>query len=329
MDTGIDSIKTLLEAVRYFANPGACLNFMVAVRWPDGVVKCPRCGSAEVTFLKNARLWNCRTKHARRKFSVKVGTIFEDSPLGLDKWLPACWMLYNCKNGISSWELHRALGVTQKTAWFMLHRLRLAVHCNSFDGQLKDSVEVDETFIGGRSRNMHADKRAEKIHGRSGCAGKVAVMGLLERHGEVRLQIVPNVRRHNLVPHIKEHVAPGADIYTDALKSYELLGMDEARYAHYVIDHAEEYVRGHVHTNGLENFWSLLKRSIKGTYVSVEPFHLFRYLDEQAFPVQPAQASGRQRTVSAGYVSGCGQADHLQGTDWKARRRSEAGRRRN
>ncbi len=278
MDIEIGSLKTLLDAVRYFKDPDTCLRFMVKVRWPDGVVKCPNCGSTEVTFLANARLWNCRNKHPRRKFSVKVGTIFEDSPLGLDKWLPACWLLYNCKNGVSSWEVHRALGVTQKTAWFMLHRLRLAVHSETFE-KLSGEVEVDETFIGGRARNMHVSKRAAKITGTGGM-GKVAVMGLLERHGEVRTRIVPHVRKKRLQAEVQEHVEAGSTVYTDALASYD--GLD-AEYAHQVIDHAEAYARGAVHTNGLENFRSLLKRGIRGTYVSVEPYHLFRYLDEQAF----------------------------------------------
>jgi transposase-like protein len=277
---------TLQEAIIYYSDPDNCLRKLVSKRWPSGVVQCPRCGSERVKFNAKRRTWQCGSHHPRREFSVKVGTIFENSPLGLDKWLTALWMVVNCKNGISSWENHRALGVTQKTAWFMGHRIRLALQNGTFDKQLGGDgkgVEVDETFIGGKARNMHANRKSEKIPVRGGAAGKVAVMGLLERHGEVRLQIVPNVRRHNLTPVIKEHVAPDTEVFTDALKSYELLGMDEARYVHYVIDHAEEYVRGRVHTNGLENFWSLLKRGLKGTYVSVEPFHLFRYLDEQAF----------------------------------------------
>jgi len=177
--------------------------------------------------------------------------------------------------------------VTQKTAWFMLHRARLAMQATKTGGKLgglDKEVEIDETFIGGRARNMHPGKKRTKLQGRrGGFSGKVAVMGLLERKGEVRLQIVPNVRRHNLTPIIKDNVAPDTEVFTDALKSYEQLGIDEARYVHRVIDHAKEYARGNVHTNGMENFWSLLKRGIKGTYVSVEPFHLFRYLDEQAF----------------------------------------------
>ncbi|HEV2381636.1 MAG TPA: IS1595 family transposase [Terriglobia bacterium] len=274
-------METLREAVIYFSSFENCQKFMIESRWPDGKVRCPQCDSQDVTYLKNARLWFCKAKHPRKKFSLKVGTIFEDSPIPLEKWLPACWLLYNCKNGVSSYEIHRDLGVTQKTAWFMLHRLRLAVHCNSFEGKLKNDVEADETYIGGLARNMHAGKRREKITG-AGTAGKVAVMGLLQRHGEVRLKVVPNTRKLNLQAEIRENVEVGSEVFTDALLSYYGLDAD-AEYVHRVIDHAEAYARGNVHTNGLENFWSLLKRGIRGTYVSVEPFHLFRYLDEQAF----------------------------------------------
>jgi transposase-like protein len=274
---------TLVDAVRYFTDPDVCLSFMVAIRWPDGNVTCPHCGSREVAFLSTYRRWLCRAGHARPQFSIKVGTIFEDSPIPLDKWLPAVWMIVNDKNGISSYELARALGVTQKTGWFMLHRIRLAMQRGGLD-KFSGDVEVDETFIGGRARFMHKGKRAEKIKG-TGPMGKAAVMGLLERHGpdkksRVRLKVVGATRKHILHAEIRTHVERGANLYTDALKSYE--GLDR-EYVHGVIDHAEAYVDGKIHTNGLENFWSLLKRAIKGTYVSVEPFHLFRYLDEQAF----------------------------------------------
>jgi len=281
--TPTDTPATLVDAVRYFTDPDVCLSFMVAIRWPDGNVTCPHCGSREVAFLSNYRRWLCRAGHARPQFSIKVGTIFEDSPIPLDKWLPAVWMIVNDKNGISSYELARALGVTQKTGWFMLHRIRLAMQRGGLD-KFSGDVEVDETFIGGRARFMHKHKRAEKIKG-TGPMGKAAVMGLLERHGpdkksRVRLKVVGATRKHILHAEIRAHVERGANLYTDALKSYEGLSRE---YTHGVIDHAEAYVDGKIHTNGLENFWSLLKRAIKGTYVSVEPFHLFRYLDEQAF----------------------------------------------
>lgn len=255
---------------------------MIAVRWPDGKVRCPQCDSEKVTYLKTARLYRCYGDHPRQKFSLKVGTVFEDSPIGLDKWLPAVWLLVNCKNGISSYEVGRDLGVTQKSAWFMMHRIRLAIQCGSFQklgGGSGSEVEADETFIGGKARNMHLSVRKRRITG-TGVKDKTAVMGMLERGGHVRTVVVPNRRRAALQAEVKKHVVAGTALYTDALLSYEGLATD---YAHQVIDHATKYVDGRIHTNGLENFWSLLKRGLSGTYISVEPFHLFRYLDEQSF----------------------------------------------
>ena len=296
--------ETLLEAVTFFSDPDVALNFVANLRWPDGVT-CPRCDAREVSFLKTRRLWKC--KGCKKQFSAKVGTIFEDSPIPLEKWLPAMWMLVNCKNGISSYELARALGVTQKTGWFMLHRLRAATQAKSFQ-KMEGHVEVDETFIGGRARYMNKARLARvygegATKGRSGRAGKVAVMGLLERHGEngasqVRTHVVANVRRHRLQARVKMNVKMDGQstIYSDALKSYE--GLDDT-YTHKVIDHAEAYAIGNVHTNGMENFWSLLKRTIKGTYVSVEPFHLFRYLDEQCFRFNQRKGTDGSRFIDA------------------------------
>jgi transposase-like protein len=272
--------KTLQEAISYFADPDNCIRFMVRLRWPDGV-ECPTCGRKDARFLENQKKWQCKSVHAKRQFSAKIGTIFEDSPISLDKWLAALWMIANCKNGISSYEVGRALGVTQKSAWFMMHRIRLAMQSGSFMklGGSGKIVEVDETFIGGASRNMHKEVRARKIQGTGG-RDKTAVVGFLERGGKVRTMIPENRRRKTLHGAIEKHVGIGSIVCTDALASYEKLAED---YAHKVIDHAVSYAQGAVHTNGLENYWSLLKRGIKGTYVSVEPFHLFRYLDEQAF----------------------------------------------
>jgi transposase-like protein len=272
---------TLQEAIQHFANFENCRAFMVEIRWPNGAVQCPYCGSEKVTYLERARVYRCYGNHPRQKFSLKVGTIFEDSPIPLEKWLPAVWLLVNCKNGISSYEVHRALGVTQKSAWFMLQRIRLAVQTNSFlklggEGKV---VEADESFIGGAARFMHPQRRKRLITSR-GVKDKAAAFGILERGGQVRVFAVPNRRKNALQGHIAEHVEAGSPIYTDALMSY--MGLN-SKFQHEVIDHASRYVKGQVHTNGLENFWSLLKRSLKGTYISVEPFHLFRYLDEQAW----------------------------------------------
>jgi transposase-like protein len=271
--------ETLQEAIKFFADESNALNFMISIRWPDGVARCPHCESTNAAFLATRRIWKCRD--CKRQFSLKIGTIFEESPLGFDKWLPAFWMIVNAKNGISSCELGRSLGVCQKTAWFMLHRIRLAIQDGSIE-KMRGQVEADETFIGGKARNMHKGKR--KANG-TGPVAMTPVMGLLERttakrHSKVILKVVETTRKSELQGHVREYVLKGSEVHTDALKSYDGL---EDEYTHNVIDHAECYVKGHVHTNGLENFWSLLKRMIKGTYVSVEPFHLFRYLDEQAF----------------------------------------------
>ena len=233
----------------------------------------------KVTYLAAAKLYKCYAKHPKAKFSLKVGTIFEDSALGFDKWLPAMWLIVNCKNGISSCEIARDLGITQKSVWYMAHRIRFALHEGSFKNMLTDEVKADETFIGGKARNMHLDKKARRITG-TGTKDKVAVMGILECGGKVRTTVVNNRKKKALQSEVRKHVEAGAALHTDALLSYEGLASD---YAHEVVDHAVEYVNGQTHTNGLENYWSLLKRGISGTYVSVEPFHLFRYLDEQAF----------------------------------------------
>jgi len=273
--------KTLQEAIVHFSNPDNCINFLAAKRWKDGVVRCPTCGSEKVTYLKSRRVWQCKTRHPKAQFSIKVGTIFEDSAIGLDKWLTAMWMVANCKNGVSSHELHRAIGVTQKTAWFMLHRIRLAMQ-NKGAAMLSGEVEVDETYIGGKARNIHKDRKQRAFQGKcAGASGKTGVQAVLQRGGEVRTEVLS--RPHHgwdLRGNVKKHVEPGAHIFSDEAIAY--FGL-QADYVHEFINHAETYVQGNIHTNGLENFWSLLKRGLGGTYVSVEPFHLFRYVDEQAF----------------------------------------------
>lgn len=266
----------LLEAVRYFSDLDVANEFVAKLRWADGPV-CPRCGSTEHSYVSTRRLWKC--KACRRQYSVKVGTIFEDSPLGLDKWLPAIWLAANSKNGISSHELARTLGITQKSAWFMLHRIRLAMRDETFS-MLSGTVEVDETYIGGKARNMHASKRKATPAGRSLAGNKTPVLGMIERGGKVRARVIGDLGRRSLHSHVSDVVEPGAAVYTDAFASYKGLGRD---YDHRTVDHAVAYVEGNVHTNFIENFWSLLKRGLHGTYVSVEPFHLFRYLDERMF----------------------------------------------
>ena len=295
----MDTPKTLQQAIEFFADEGRAIDYMKQMRWPDGKIVCPQCLADNPRWLENQRRFQCRNKHPKRQFSVKVGTIFEDSPIPLKSWMLAVWQISNCKNGISSYELARALGVTQKTAWFMLHRIRLAMQ-NDDGGKLDGEVEVDETYIGGRARNMNRTQRTRTLQGRghkNAWAGKVAVMGLLQRHPEkgmskIRTVRVDNVRTYRLNQEVSRNVEDGATVYTDALKSYAPLSL---YYQHKVIDHAEKYVDGVVHTNGLENYWALLKRAIRGTYVSVEPFHLFRYLDEQAFRFNERTANDSER----------------------------------
>jgi transposase-like protein len=270
--------KTLQQAIRHFSDEQVCIDTVSALRWPDGPV-CPKCGHNQHYYLATQKRWKC--KKCSKQFSVKVGTIFEDSPISLDKWLAALWMLVNCKNGISSYEVGRDLGITQKSAWFVLHRLRLALQNKNVNkiGGKGSEVEVDETFIGGAARFMHANVRNRKMP-RSG-ADKTPIIGMLERGGEIRAAVIPNTRKQHIEGQIHCHIKAHSAIYTDALYSYQNLKHQD--FIHGVIDHAEKYVDGRVHTNGLENFWSLLKRQLKGTNISAEPFHLFRYLDEQVF----------------------------------------------
>lgn len=276
--------QTLIDAVKHFAGVGVCFRYMVQLKWPDGKITCPKCGSDRVGIVASRSLLQCKDKECRKQFSAKVGTIFEDSPLGLDKWFVAVWFIANTKNGTSSCELARALGVTQKTAWFMLHRIRLAMQTPTF-GKMSGTVESDETFIGGKAANMHAKRREQVITGR-GAVGKSVVHGLLERAtgdgvSQVRASVVPNTEAETLLPEVTRNVQRGSEVYTDAATSYAPLASRD--YFHRFVDHGVRYVMGRVHVNGLENFWSLLKRGLKGTYVAVAPFHLFRYLDEQVF----------------------------------------------
>jgi len=288
MDSKITHPESLMEAVMYFADPQVCHEYMTRIKWPDGRVVCPKCESDNIGEIRTRCMFKCRA--CKKQFSTKVGTIFEDSPLSLHKWFVAVWSIANAKNGISSCELARAIGTTQKTAWFMLHRIRLAMKTRSFK-KISGEVESDETFIGGKMKNMHKSKRDKLPKGR-GTVGKVVVQGIIERGGNVHARVVKDQKRSTLQSIIRDHVEPGSAVYTDALKSYEGLG---DQYVHEIIDHAIEYVRGKVHTNTMENFWSLLKRMLLGTYVAVSPMHLDAYLDEQTmrFKARETDDAGR------------------------------------
>jgi transposase-like protein len=297
------AVKTLQQAIKHFADAENCRKFMVFMRWPDGVARCPYCDATKLTWMAKANQYRCYGDHPKQKFSLKVGTVFEDSPIGLDKWIPAVWLLSNSKNGISSYEISRALGVTQKTAWFMMHRIRLAMVTKSFmkmGGSDGGPVEVDEAYIGGNPIYKHKSKRKPVVprfimnkfgfrvenpeyKSEAGRATrKIPVFGMLDRETrKVRTQVLPEVKREVLMDAILANIEKRSTIYSDGLRDYmSLKGMG---FVHDTVNHMTEYVRGEVHTNGIENYWSLFKRTLKGTYVSVEPFHLHRYADEQAF----------------------------------------------
>lgn len=271
----METPHTLQKAIVYFSDLDRCFEYAKQLRWPDGKVSCPRCESYEHSFLTTRKIWFC--KGCKKQFSLKVGTIFEDSPITLDKWLCALWMLTNCKNGVSSYEIHRAIGVTQKSAWFMLHRLRMLMHEDDAT-PLSGEIEMDETFVGGKAKNMHKAKRAKAIKASGTFKGKTIVVGMLERKGRVKASVVESRTREVLHGLAHTSIALGSMVITDEHHPYA--GMN---FTHEVINHADAYVHGNIHTNGIESFWSMLKRALGGTYIAVEPFHLFRYIDEQAF----------------------------------------------
>jgi transposase-like protein len=278
--------RTLTEAIRHYSDEQTCINAVAMMRWQDGSPVCPKCGTTQEKrnhyWLASQKRWKCYS--CRKQFSVKVGTIFEDSPLGLDTWMIALWMLCNCRNGVSSYEIARATGIAQKSAWFVLQRLRLVLKEIKpvMMGATGTPVEMDETFIGGKPKNMHRSKRLKQRIGMNGYAEKTAVFGMLERGTrQVRATVIPNVKRETLQKKILEQVGFGSTVYTDGWPGYD--GLTAKQFIHETVTHMDEYVRGEVSTQAIENFWSCLKRTLNGTYVAVEPFHMERYLDEQMF----------------------------------------------
>ena len=289
-----------------FADREFAHEFVVQLRWPNGIV-CPTCGSKDVQKIvrevysrsKHPKpphqhtIWRCKSDHPKREFSAKTGTIFEESPIGFDKWLPAMWLLSANKNGISSVELGKALHLTQKTTWFVLHRIRLAMTTGTYE-KLTGEIESDETYVGPKSRSLNRRVSGKKAAGPQ--AGKTSVMGILQRGGNIRAFVVPDAKQETLIPKIIEHVGPGAMIYTDELRSYHAL---KAGYVHKVINHAERYVDGNIHTNGVESFWAMLKRAIFGSYIHVDPIHLDRYVSEQVFRFNTRELHDAPRFVRA------------------------------
>jgi hypothetical protein len=290
----METPTTLQQAIIFYSNPDNCIAFLSMQRWPDGVVKCPNCGAEGAKYMPARRVWQCKSRHPKSQFSIKVGTIFEDSALGLDKWLTAMWLLANSKNGVSSHEIAKSIGITQKSAWHMMHRIRLAMKDEApmilGGGPDGGPVEIDESFVGGEPKNWHNERREKRRREsrslrvrtyQNAFTHKTAVIGMIDRESrQIRAKVVPNVRRDTLQKEILSTVKPGSKVFTDQAVTYTSL---QKEYIHETVNHALEYVRGEVHTNSIENFWSLMKRNLSGTYVAVEPFHLDRYLDEQMF----------------------------------------------
>ncbi len=290
--------KTLQEAVKTFADDQFCIDIIAAMRWADGQAICPKCGKTDNHFMASRKVWQCKNKECKKQFSVKVGTIFEDSALSLEKWLMAMWLIVNAKNGISSYELHRAIGITQKSAWFVLHRIRDAMTVGSIE-KMTGTVEMDETYVGGKSTNMHQSKRKrfQSRYTRQITGHKTAVFGMVQRGGKVRAQVIKKhqqVNSKDVMPIIRESVEPNTEVFTDQASIYNDLW---EKYIHASVNHSIEYVKGNVHTQNIENFWSLLKRTIKGTYVSVSPAHLQKYVEEQCFRYNNRETNDQMRFV--------------------------------
>ena len=268
--------KNLREAIHYFADERRAFEFVVLMRWPDGIT-CPRCDCGRVSFISTRKTWKCLG--CRKQFSVRVGTIFEGSPLPFSTWLPAVWLIANSKNGISSHELGRAMGITQKTAWFMLHRIRKGM-ADGTVGLMAGVVEVDETYVGGAAKFMHKDRHQYMVTGRGG-VDKIAIQGLRERGGKMRATVLGGTSAADVEHNIYKYVSLGTKVYTDKFAGYKGLS---ANFVHGTVDHGKrEFVRGDIHVNGVENFWTLFKRAWRGTYTHMNHEHAHRYLDERLF----------------------------------------------
>ncbi|MDP4221256.1 MAG: IS1595 family transposase, partial [Bacteroidota bacterium] len=269
-----------------------CFQFVSELRWENGP-QCPHCGSTNVCKLSTRPDMRCRVKGCRKSFSIKVGTIFEDSPLPLTKWLPALWIIVNSKTGVSSSEIARSLGVTQSTGWFMMHRIREALR-NELVYKLSGEVEIDQAYVGGKAKNKHRTHSPFRRR-MSTRETMTAIVGILQRRGEVRAKVIGDLRNSTIVPEIYRNVEDGARVYTDGRCSHYWL---KSKYEHETVLHKKEYSRGKIHINTIENFWSHFKRTL-GTYIQIGPTHVERYLDEQAFRHNHRNESDAERFVTA------------------------------
>ena len=291
---------TLIELFEAFPTEQHAIDHLTAIRWRNGKF-CPLCGNADserIGTLTGSNTHKCYV--CRQRFSIRVGTIFQDTKLPLRKWFIAIWMVTSHPKGIASTTLAKDLGITQKSAWFVLHRLRYASRTPSFSAPLQGVVEIDETFVGGKQRNMHADKRKAM---KGGASGKAIVFGMIERDGDLRAGVVEDIKQTTLEPIVAHHVAPGSVICSDEHRSYRDLKYD---FRHSTIRHSlGEYVRGPVHTNSIESVWALLKRQIIGIHHWVSPKHLDAYVSEMSFRFNSRDlTSGERANALMGQIEG-------------------------
>jgi transposase-like protein len=282
--------KSLLEAIRYYSSEVICVEFLSSLFWGDGEKCCIKCGSTAIYGMRTRPAFKCRD--CKAQFSLKSGTVMHNSPLPITKWIPAVWMVVNCKNGVSSYEVARALLITQKSAWHVCHRIREAI-AKDAGIKLSGSVEIDESYFGGIEKNRHAKAKRDLAGGN----GKTIVFGAVERGGRVQARVIEDTHARTLQNQVLATVKIGSTVYSDSEASYSALGIV---YDHSSVNHKiGQYAKGKVHSNTIENYWSLVKRALKGTYIHVEPYHLDRYLDEQGFRYDNRKDNDSGRFIKA------------------------------